>query len=162
HAAVGGAHCLRKADTSALNKEAQGDGCVDDLPRQIGNDKLTIEIPIAEEITAPLLFRRKARVPNGEAEDALEAIEAPAFGSVEQQPSIVEALPLGAVRARADAVDRHQKIRPLDVGAVRGGNGERRLIDIEVGEPRAVEPVLQGAFPTLTFLQTVKRWFRTR
>ena len=63
---------------------------------------------------------------------------------------------LASTAIGADAVDRHQEIRPLDVGAVRGGNGERRLIEIEVGKPRAVEPVLQGALPALPLLYSTE------
>src|SRR5262245_57928007 len=49
-AAVGGAYCLWKADARALDEEAQGDGCVDDLLRRIGYDKSTIEVPVAKKM----------------------------------------------------------------------------------------------------------------
>ena len=93
---------------------------------------------------------------------AFKAVEAPALGDIEHEAAIDEGLGLGIDRDGAEAVDGHQEIRSLDVGAVRGRDGERGLIEKEIGKARAVEPILQGALAALPLLDAFKRDLRLR
>jgi hypothetical protein len=136
-----------------LDGDGEGERDVDGLVMCQVDHRRPAEIAAAKEIAPPRLLRRKARVPDGDSEDALEPVQAPALGSVQHEVAIDKALRFGIHGDRAVAVNGHEKIRPLDVGAVRGGHGERRLIEKQVGDARAIQPVLQRALPALAHLQ---------
>lgn len=75
----------------------------------------------------------------------------------QHEVTVDEGLGLGIHRHCAETVDRHEKIRPLDVGAVHRRHGQRRLVQKEISKPGAIEPNLQGALPALPLFYPLQR-----
>lgn len=107
------------------------------------------KVAVTEQIGIGGVARRKDYKPGHHVKTGLERRQAAVFVDVDYEVVLEQGLGLHIKGQQADIGNPYREVRPLDEPAHVGRDGQHRLVEIEVRQTVAVEPMLEQVFHAL-------------